>query len=122
MAPTPFPPSVKTNTPAPKPRSSDVLVAFPAPHVLQLTFNRPKTLNAMTPGMSDDMRRLLDWFESEAEMWCVCFLDTYSFVPFLPSLRLPMFKLRFFRPLAPNIALFLDPFYFSAPYASRCVG
>ncbi|KAF5312355.1 hypothetical protein D9619_002429 [Psilocybe cf. subviscida] len=73
MAPTPSPPSVKTITPAPKPRSSDVLVAFPAPHILQLTFNRPKTLNAMTPGMSDDMRRLLDWFESEAEMWCVCF-------------------------------------------------
>ena len=55
----------------PPTHSEDVLVTFPAPHVLLLTFNRPQTLNAMTPRMKDDMGRLLDWFEKEPELWVV---------------------------------------------------
>lgn len=51
--------------------SQEVKVAFPTPHVLLLTFNRPKALNAMTPTMSSDMKKLLDWFEDEPELWVV---------------------------------------------------
>jgi len=51
--------------------SDEVKVVFPAPHVLLLAFNRPKSLNAMTPTMQNDMKKLLDWFEDEPELWCV---------------------------------------------------
>ena len=49
--------------------SAEIKVEFPARHVLLLTLNRPKALNAMTPQMSDDLKRLLDWFEDEPELW-----------------------------------------------------
>ncbi|KAF9055721.1 enoyl-CoA hydratase/carnithine racemase [Panaeolus papilionaceus] len=55
----------------PPAHSEEVKVAFPAPHILLLTFNRPKSLNAMTPQMSDSLKRLLDWFENEPELWVV---------------------------------------------------
>ncbi|KAJ7104521.1 enoyl-CoA hydratase/carnithine racemase [Mycena belliarum] len=61
---------VSTNTPAPA-VSEEVLISFPQPHVLLLTLNRPKSLNALTPQMADDMRRVLNWFEDEPAMWCV---------------------------------------------------
>ncbi|KAJ8516837.1 hypothetical protein ONZ45_g5899 [Pleurotus djamor] len=51
--------------------SSQILVSFPAPHVLLITFNRPESLNAMSFQMSEDMRATLDWFESEPELWVV---------------------------------------------------
>jgi len=50
-----------------------VKVGFPAPHVLLLSFNRPKALNAMTPLMETDIKNLLDWFEDEPELWYVLF-------------------------------------------------
>ncbi|PPQ66341.1 hypothetical protein CVT24_007178 [Panaeolus cyanescens] len=55
----------------PPAHSEEIKVDFPAPHVLLLTFNRPKSLNAMTPQMTDSLKRLLDWFEKEPELWCV---------------------------------------------------
>ncbi|KIM35608.1 hypothetical protein M413DRAFT_449653 [Hebeloma cylindrosporum] len=55
----------------PPQHSSEVKVAFPAEHVLLLTFNRPKQLNAMTPRMSEDLKVLLDWFEDEPDLWVV---------------------------------------------------
>jgi len=56
---------------SPPPTSEELLVAFPAEHVLQLTFNRTKQLNAMTPRMSADLRRVLNWFEEEPSLWVV---------------------------------------------------
>ncbi|KAF8167219.1 enoyl-CoA hydratase [Crassisporium funariophilum] len=55
----------------PPQHSSELKVALPAEHVLLLTFNRPKSLNAMTPTMADDLKALLDWFEDEPELWVV---------------------------------------------------
>ena len=51
--------------------SNELQVNFPGPHVLLLTFDRPKTLNAMTPRMSEDLTVILDWFETEPELWYV---------------------------------------------------
>lgn len=34
-----------------------------------LTFNRPKSLNAMTPRMTEDLKSMLDWFEEEPQLW-----------------------------------------------------
>ena len=55
----------------PPQHSNEVKVAFPAEHVLLLTLNRPKQLNAMTPRMSEDLKTLLDWFEDEPSLWYV---------------------------------------------------
>jgi len=51
--------------------SEELKVEFPAEHVLLLTFNRPKSLNAMTPRMTDDLQKVLDWFETEPHLWVV---------------------------------------------------
>lgn len=61
MSPTLNPPAV----------SGQLLVSFPKEHVLQLTLNRPKSLNASTPQMMDDVRKVLNWFEDEPSLWCV---------------------------------------------------
>ncbi|PFH47580.1 hypothetical protein AMATHDRAFT_67495 [Amanita thiersii Skay4041] len=54
------------------PTTSDQLrLSFPAEHVLLLTLNRPKALNAMTPGMEQDLKQALDWFENEPHLWVV---------------------------------------------------
>jgi len=53
----------------PPPHSGELQVTFPADHVLLLTFNRPESLNAMTPQMSADSARVLDWFNNEPQMW-----------------------------------------------------
>jgi enoyl-CoA hydratase/carnithine racemase len=53
---------------APK-TSNEVVLSFPVEHVLLITLNRPKSLNAMTPTMSADMMNVLDWFDDEAALW-----------------------------------------------------
>ncbi|KAF8079327.1 enoyl-CoA hydratase/carnithine racemase [Lyophyllum atratum] len=55
----------------PPAHSQELKVDFPAEHVLLLTFNRPKSLNAMTPRMTEDLRNVLDWFENEPALWVV---------------------------------------------------
>ncbi|KAJ3506121.1 hypothetical protein NMY22_g17355 [Coprinellus aureogranulatus] len=52
-----------STTPMPPQTSNQLLLTFPAEHVLLLTLNRPEQMNAMTPGMQDDLRRVLNWFE-----------------------------------------------------------
>ncbi|KAF8190365.1 enoyl-CoA hydratase/carnithine racemase [Mycena galopus ATCC 62051] len=51
--------------------SEEILVNFPKDHVLLLTLNRPKSLNALTPRMVEDLRRVLNWFEDEPNLWVV---------------------------------------------------
>ncbi|THU97150.1 ClpP/crotonase [Dendrothele bispora CBS 962.96] len=51
------------------PHSSFVQVSFPEEHVLLLTLNRPKSLNAMTPEMTRDIDCLLTWFMDEPALW-----------------------------------------------------
>ncbi|GLB45943.1 putative enoyl-CoA hydratase isomerase family protein [Lyophyllum shimeji] len=55
----------------PPAHSEELKVEFPAEHVLLLTLNRPKSLNAMTPRMGEDLRNVLDWFETEPHLWVV---------------------------------------------------
>ncbi|KAL0567317.1 hypothetical protein V5O48_014678 [Marasmius crinis-equi] len=53
------------------PKTTQLLVSFPSPHVLLLTFNRPERLNAMSPQLAKDLESVLDWFEGEGELWVV---------------------------------------------------
>ncbi|KAI0803158.1 enoyl-CoA hydratase/carnithine racemase [Irpex lacteus] len=49
--------------------TDQIKVSFPAEHVILLTFNRPKSLNAMTPEMDESIERILDWVEREPSLW-----------------------------------------------------
>ncbi|KIP11753.1 hypothetical protein PHLGIDRAFT_27759 [Phlebiopsis gigantea 11061_1 CR5-6] len=49
--------------------SNEIKVSFPVDHVMLLTLNRPKSLNAMTPAMDSDIDKVLTWFEDEPSLW-----------------------------------------------------
>lgn len=53
----------------PPAHSEEIQVVFPREHVMILALNRPKALNAMTPTMTEDIERILDWFEEEPSLW-----------------------------------------------------
>ena len=53
----------------PPAHSEFVKVAFPAPHVLLVSLNRPRALNAISRAMQADMKAVFDWFEDEPELW-----------------------------------------------------
>ena len=47
----------------------EIIVSLLAPHVLLLTLNRPKVLNAVSQRMTDGIDRILNWAEQEGEIW-----------------------------------------------------
>ncbi|KAI0718933.1 enoyl-CoA hydratase/carnithine racemase [Cerioporus squamosus] len=53
----------------PPAHSDEIKVSFPQDHVMLLTFNRPKSLNAVTPTMTTDIKNVLDWFDNEPSLW-----------------------------------------------------
>jgi enoyl-CoA hydratase/carnithine racemase len=53
--------------------SEQLKVSFPTEHVILLTLNRPKALNAMSPQLESDVKLVLDWFEEMPELWYRCF-------------------------------------------------
>jgi hypothetical protein len=56
---------------SPPSHSDAVKISFPIEHVVLLTMNRPKSLNAMWHGMEGDLETLLNWFEGEPSLWSV---------------------------------------------------
>ena len=59
------------NTLSPPAHSDEIKHSFPTEHVLLLTMNRPKSLNAMRDSMERDLEALLNWFEGESNLWSV---------------------------------------------------
>ncbi|CEL54381.1 enoyl-CoA hydratase [Rhizoctonia solani AG-1 IB] len=57
-------------TPPPS-HESHLVISYPVKHVLQLTLNRPRSLNAMTDDLKADIARVMDWFEGESSLWVV---------------------------------------------------
>jgi enoyl-CoA hydratase/carnithine racemase len=49
--------------------SDELQLDFPAEHVIVMTLNRPKALNAMSTTMANDLKRVLSWFEAENQLW-----------------------------------------------------
>jgi enoyl-CoA hydratase/carnithine racemase len=49
--------------------SSELEVSIPEEHVLLLTFNRPASLNAMSPTMAKDISSVLKWFDDQPNLW-----------------------------------------------------
>ncbi|PKS08119.1 hypothetical protein jhhlp_005394 [Lomentospora prolificans] len=58
------------------PHVIDTLVSFPAPHILLVTLNRPKQLNAIHTQQHKDLARLFDWFDAEPSLRCAIITGT----------------------------------------------
>ncbi|KPV78511.1 uncharacterized protein RHOBADRAFT_41056 [Rhodotorula graminis WP1] len=56
--------------------ASHLVVDYPHPKVLRLRLNRPEALNAMTDALEEDIRKVLDWFEENNELWCLILTGT----------------------------------------------
>jgi len=54
----------------PPPAVPNVLVAFPAPHVLLITLNRPAQLNAIPSAQHGALAALYDWYDAEPSLRC----------------------------------------------------
>lgn len=67
-------PGIQLDVPS---HSNEVKVSFPADHVLLLSMNRPKVLNAMSPQMEEDINTVLNWFDGQVSLWCVADLQPY---------------------------------------------
>ncbi|KAL2109139.1 hypothetical protein VUR80DRAFT_2937 [Thermomyces stellatus] len=55
---------------SPPPDVVDTLIAFPAPHVLLVTLNRPRLLNAIHTQQHKDLAGLWAWFDAEPSLRC----------------------------------------------------
>lgn len=55
----------------PPSHSEELKVSFPQQHVMLMTLNRPRHLNAMSLQLSTDMAATLNWFDDESSLWVV---------------------------------------------------
>lgn len=55
----------------PPQHAEHLITSYPGRHVLQLTLNRPDALNAMTVPLKTDILKVLDWFDTEPDLWVV---------------------------------------------------
>jgi len=51
------------------PKLSMVKLSIPTDHILVITLNRPRSLNAVSPELAEELRRALAWFDNEPEFW-----------------------------------------------------
>ena len=63
---TSLPPTIRT----PPPQVPNVIVSFPAPHVLLVTLNRPKQLNAIPSTQHGPLAALFEWYDEEPHLRC----------------------------------------------------
>ncbi|KAF7723089.1 hypothetical protein EC973_002373 [Apophysomyces ossiformis] len=47
------------------------LLSIPEPHVLLITFNRPKQLNALSVEANWEIHRVIEWAEAQDTIWCI---------------------------------------------------
>ncbi|UNI16867.1 hypothetical protein JDV02_003264 [Purpureocillium takamizusanense] len=66
--------TIPTSLRSAPPPVPDTLIAFPRPHVLLVTLNRPAHLNAVTRAQHAALHRLWTWFD--AEPWLRCAVVT----------------------------------------------
>lgn len=60
------PKTLKTRPPS---HGEHLILSYPAPHVLLVTFNRPKAMNSVSEPMRRDLIAIFDWFETEPDAW-----------------------------------------------------
>ncbi len=48
---------------------STLKLSFPEPHILLVSFNRPKAFNVFTEQMEAEMGRVMKWFDDEPNLW-----------------------------------------------------
>jgi len=60
----------------PTPSVPNVLITFPAPHVLLVTLNRPAQLNAIPSSQHAPLAALWDWYDGEPHLRCAILTGT----------------------------------------------
>ncbi|KAI0541555.1 enoyl-hydratase [Xylaria digitata] len=65
-----------TNLSSPPPPVPNVLVSFPAPHILLVTLNRPKQLNAIPRPQHFALDKLWGWYDGEPSLRCAVITGT----------------------------------------------
>lgn len=60
------PRTLKTLPPS---HAEHLILSYPAPHVILVTFNRPKAMNSVSEPMRQDLIAIFDWFEAEPDLW-----------------------------------------------------
>ncbi|KAI2607149.1 enoyl-hydratase [Hypoxylon fragiforme] len=65
-------PNTSTFT-TPPPDVLHTLISFPSPHILLVTLNRPKQLNAIPRPQHFALERLWDWYDAEPSLRCAVF-------------------------------------------------
>ncbi|KAF2973441.1 hypothetical protein GQX73_g108 [Xylaria multiplex] len=68
--------SPSTNLSSPPPPVPNVIVSFPAPHILLVTLNRPKQLNAIPRPQHFALDRLWGWYDEEPSLRCAVITGT----------------------------------------------
>jgi len=63
---TSLPPAIRN----PPPQVPNVIVSFPAPHVLLVTLNRTKQLNAIPSTQHGPLAALFEWYDEEPHLRC----------------------------------------------------
>ena len=58
------------------PAVPNVLISFPAPHVLLVTLNRPRQLNALRQEMHPALDRLWRWYDAQPSLRCAVLTGT----------------------------------------------
>ncbi|GKT61489.1 carnitinyl-CoA dehydratase [Colletotrichum tofieldiae] len=58
------------------PTVPDVDISFPRPHVLLITLNRPRQLNAIPSGLHYAYANLYDWYDAEPSLRCAVLTGT----------------------------------------------
>ncbi|KAI8982055.1 ClpP/crotonase-like domain-containing protein [Mycotypha africana] len=53
------------------PKTQHTILSVPEPHVLLITINRPKQLNALNPAANWELHHLINWAEEEESIWCL---------------------------------------------------
>ncbi|KAI1168390.1 enoyl-hydratase [Nemania serpens] len=67
---TPSSPNLPATLSSPPPPVPNVIVTFPAPHVLLATLNRPKALNAIPRPQHFALEQLWEWYDAEPSLRC----------------------------------------------------
>ncbi|KAF9518783.1 hypothetical protein BS47DRAFT_1337919 [Hydnum rufescens UP504] len=62
------PKTLKTPPPSHGP---EVILSYPLPHLLVITLNRPNNMNSMSPSLRADLGVVLDWFDTEPDLWAL---------------------------------------------------
>ena len=70
---------IPINLNIPPPKTEYCLLTFPALHVLLVTINRPKKLNALNLPAHFELDEVFNWYNQEPELWVAIVSKIFDF-------------------------------------------